>query len=610
MTFNLIKRKWKLIAAIGLGICLVGFLGWWLFLRNSGSSAVQTATVAVKKGSIRVTVSANGTVEPASTANISPKTGGTITKVNFRDGQQVKKGDLLIELDDSNLRTQLEKAQLDQRQTGLDLASARKQINDKQVLAPISGQVASIKVVKGQDVQKKTELMTINDTSYLTFDVLVNGGQVNNVKPGQKVDVILPGLGFQKLNGSVTKVDRGGTFDTVGARLYPVTVKVSNPGALGPGIKAQADIYSSGGIVSGIESGVLEWGDSQIVRAEVAGDVQILDVDKNTYVKKGQRLVLLGSDTLNTQLDAQKLKYQQSQLNVENLQKQLSDYQITAPVDGEIAMASSSGGTSSSSGGGNTDWQVGDEVKAADILAVITGSKGMKVTVPVDEVDIARVKVGQKANVTFDALLDRTFECSVSEVGLRGIVSNNVASFDVTISIDETEGLKPGMTANVEIMVESKDGVLLLPIEAIQERQGRKFVQLASDAGDTGTGSSGQSDSQAGGRYNRQTGSQSDSQTGSRPNRQTGSQSDSQSSGRLNGQSGSSAQNLRLVETGVYNDSEIEIVSGVSEGDKVVIPAVTRSTSSSSNTARPGGSSSGSLGGSGNRGGMGGMELH
>ncbi|MFA5881206.1 MAG: HlyD family efflux transporter periplasmic adaptor subunit [Eubacteriales bacterium] len=590
MTFNLIKRKWKLIAAIGLGICLVGFLGWWFFLRNSGSSAVQTATVAVKKGSIKVTVSANGTVEPASTANISPKTGGTITKVNFRDGQQVKQGDLLIELDDSNLRTQLEKAQLDQRQTGLDLTSARKQISDKQVTAPISGQVVSIQVVKGQDVQKNTELMTINDTSYLTFKVPVNGATMNSVKVGQKVDVVLVDFGGQTLNGSVLKVDRGGVAGSDGSKMYYITVRLPNPGALAPGTNAQANIHTSGGIITGYESGILEWGESQIVRAEVGGEVLIIDVDENTYIKKGQRLVYLGSDTLGTQLHSQELKYQQSQINVENLQKQLSDYQITAPVDGEIAMASSSGGTSSSSGGGNTGWQVGDEVKAADILAVITGSKGMKVTVPVDEVDIAKVKVGQKANVTFDALLGRTFECSVSEVGLQGIVSNNVASFDVTISIDETEGLKPGMTANVEIMVESKDGVLLLPIEAIQERQGRKFVQLASDAGDTGTGSSSQSDSQAGGRYNRQ----------------PGSQSDSQSSSRLNGQSGSSGQNLRLVETGVYNESEIEIISGVSEGDKVVIPAVTRSTSSSSNTARPGGSS----GGSGNPGGMGGMELH
>lgn len=603
MTLNLIKRKWKLIAAIGLGICLVGFLGWWVFLRNSGSSAVQTATVAVKKGSIKVTVSANGTVEPASTANISPKTGGTITKVNFRDGQQVKKGDLLIELDDSKVRTQLDKGLLDLRQSELDLSSARKQINDKQVSAPISGQVVSIQVIKGQDVQKNTELMTINDTSYLKFKVPVNEGMVGSVKAGQKVDVIITDFGGQKLNGLVQKVDRGGVTGTDGSKMYYITVRLLNPGALAPGINAEANIYTSRGIVSGYAAGALEWGESQIVRAGVGGEVLTIDVDENTYVKKGQRLVSLGSDTLESQLDAQKLKYQQSQLSAASLQKQLEDYRIYAPVDGEITLASSSSSSSGSSGS-SSGWQVGDEVKAADILAVITGAKGMKVTIPVDEVDIMKVKVGQKANFTFDALVEKNFEGTVSEVGVKGTVSNNVATFDVTLSIDQTEGLKPGMTANVEILVESKDNALLVPIEAVQERMGRKFVQLASSNGTSGSDSGGQS------------GNQSDRQSGNQSNGQTGSQSGQSGRGQ-----GSSQRNLRQVETGLYNESEIEIISGLNEGDVVVLPAVVRSSGSGGfgglggsagqgGQGSQGGQSGSSNRSGGNRGGMGGFELH
>ncbi|MHB9094577.1 MAG: efflux RND transporter periplasmic adaptor subunit [Eubacteriales bacterium] len=545
MAFNLSKKQRKLVLAGGVGIILIGLLGWY-FLGSRGSSQVATATVAVKKESIEVTVSANGAVVPVATRNITSKVSGTITSIGFSNGQQVKKGDLLFELDSSSVQAEVTKAQLDLRQAELDMGTTGQEIEDQQVYSPISGQVTSIQVSKGQDVQKGSALMTVQDTSSLIL--VIPFTDVGNIKIGQKADVTIPDLSLAVLPGWVKKVDRGGKADPDGTRLYNVTVAVANPGGLAPGVKGQAVVHTKQGTEYGYGLGPFDWAEIRTVTAGVSGTVQYLFIDENSNVKKGQRLASVNSDTLNVQKNSQSLKLQQSRLGIANIEKQLTDYKIYAPVNGILSFNqtgtgdTSTGSSNSSASEVQNGPLVGDEVKPGQVLAIIDGTSGMSVTVPVDEVDIAKVKIGQKANVTIDALPDSKFGGTVTEVGNQGIVQNNVANFDVTVLLDEANGLKPGMTANVEILVNRKDQALVVPIEAVQERQGKKFVMLA-------TGKNTSQQKNAGARQGA----------------------------------------LRPVETGLYNETNIEITSGLSEGDKVVLPTVVRSSGTNGNRGGVGG---------------------
>ena len=93
----------------------------------------------------------------------------------------------------------------------------------------------------------------------------------------------------------------------------------------------------------------------------------------------------------------------------------------------------------------------------------------MQIDTNVDEADIGRVKVPQDVEFTVDAYPDRTFHGTVKQIRIAPIVVQNVVTYDVVITVDNTDlKLMPGMTANVSIVVASKEGVLKVPNAALR----------------------------------------------------------------------------------------------------------------------------------------------
>jgi multidrug efflux pump subunit AcrA (membrane-fusion protein) len=107
----------------------------------------------------------------------------------------------------------------------------------------------------------------------------------------------------------------------------------------------------------------------------------------------------------------------------------------------------------------------------------------MEVLASVDETDISQVKVGQQAQITFDALSGQTFTGKVLEVPLQGTLSSNVVTYRVRLSLEGAENvsLRSGMTANVKIVTGQKQNVLLIPMLAVQQGDDGDVV-LVQDA--------------------------------------------------------------------------------------------------------------------------------
>lgn len=161
----------------------------------------------------------------------------------------------------------------------------------------------------------------------------------------------------------------------------------------------------------------------------------------------------------------------------------------------------------------------------------------------VDELDIVDVEVGQSVDVEIDAFPDQTFTGTVKRISGVGTVSGGVASYEVTVLLDEASvNLMDGMTASVEIIVADKQDVLLVPVEAVSTANGQNYVTLA------------------------------DGQTS-------------------------------FVTIGASDDTNVEILSGVNEGDQVLITR-TSSTSSSESRGGMGGGMGGAMGGGAMGGGM------
>ena len=100
-------------------------------------------------------------------------------------------------------------------------------------------------------------------------------------------------------------------------------------------------------------------------------------------------------------------------------------------------------------------------------MCVIYDLSYLEMTLDVDELDILDIQGGQKAEITADAISDRTFEGVGTSISSAGTTSGGTTTYPVTIRIDETDGLRPGMNANAEIVVAEAANALTVPNAAI-----------------------------------------------------------------------------------------------------------------------------------------------
>ena len=148
----------------------------------------------------------------------------------------------------------------------------------------------------------------------------------------------------------------------------------------------------------------------------------------------------------------------------------LKDTQVLAPIDGVVTTRDVQIGQIISSGISN--------VGGGTTVLTVSDLSRVFVLASVDESDIGKVKVGQATMITVDAFSDKKFNGKVVRIATRGVNISNVVTFEVKIEVlgEEKYLLKPEMTANVEIIAEEKDDVLLVSSLSIYRKKGQRFV--------------------------------------------------------------------------------------------------------------------------------------
>ena len=169
------------------------------------------------------------------------------------------------------------------------------------------------------------------------------------------------------------------------------------------------------------------------------------------------------------QLGAAELQLEAAEQALEEAQKQLDRVTITALFDGTVV---------------SVDVDEGDTVSTATPIVHLIDLSSIELEAGVDEIDIADVKPGQRAVISLDALPDLQLEGEVASIGLMPTVEAGVVIYDVTISFDVTEDsdLRVGMSATVDIIIDERTNVLLVPNRAItQDSQGNPIVKVMVD---------------------------------------------------------------------------------------------------------------------------------
>jgi HlyD family secretion protein len=108
----------------------------------------------------------------------------------------------------------------------------------------------------------------------------------------------------------------------------------------------------------------------------------------------------------------------------------------------------------------------------------------MQLSLQVDELDLPSIKDKMQANVKVDSIANRTFTGEVNQISTVGTTTNGVTFYTVVLSVPNTNSLlKYGMTATAEILIQDKKDILIVPIEALQSKQGKRYVTVKNAAG-------------------------------------------------------------------------------------------------------------------------------
>lgn len=518
---KLLKRKWILLLVILAAASIAA-----LTLRGGGRRSVQTSyqeTPAAVR-TITSALTGSGTLLPANSYTVTTLVEGDILTAGFEEGDMVEKDTVLYEIDSSDAANNIEKAQISLNQARRNYEDA---VDGQYLRAGSSGSLFSLLVDVGDEVAQGQEIAVIRQSGTMKLTVPFPADDAEGFYVGQAAEVLLDGS-FETLEGAVTAVSGSDIVGTGNMVTRNVTVSVKNPGGLG--VEQAASVTING--VGCAASGTFAYQSESTLVSSVSGTVAAVHVKEGAAVSKDQILLTLSGDSLEEMVQSAQDSLRSAELSMDSTQNQLDSYTITSPIQGTIV---------------DKQYKAGDTVEGGKTLCTIYDLSYLELTMNIDELDISKISEGQAVQVTADAVEGQTYTGVITKVSVLGSTSGGVTSYPVTVRIDETEGLRPGMNVDAEIILEEAENVLSVPVEAVN-RGGLVLVTR-----------------------------------------------DSPSASAAAAQEAPEGYVYVTVETGVSDDDYIEVTSGLQEGDTVAyVPS-----SGDNSMAFPGGMGGGPMGGSG-----------
>lgn len=440
-----VKKYWKWMIPVA---CIAVIAGGWLILHSDDEKPVNVDPSYLEASPVQMdlsnTFSGSGTLKPAETYSVKSLVSGKVLTDAFEEGDIVEEGQILYTVDSSDTETKLEQAEitLQQAQRNYD------KIADRQyVRAEVAGTVSSLKVLKGDEVKSGQEVAVIRDSSRMVLELEVPAADAAGFSVGQQAIVTLDGT-FEQLEGMVRAVTGTDALSTGNLLTRTVTITVQNPGGL---TTAQAATATVNG-VSCIAAKTFTYQAERTLTAMASGTVVAINVPEGGDAAENEIILQISGEELSESIQSASETLRSAELSLENLQDNMSNYTITSPISGTVI---------------EKEAKAGDALSTSTGLCTIYDLSYLVMTINVDELEISALSVGQKVAVNADAITDKTYEGVVTRVSMKGSTDGGTTTYPVTIRIDGTEGLRPGMNATCEIVIQEAKDVLSVPNAAI-----------------------------------------------------------------------------------------------------------------------------------------------
>ena len=439
-----LKKNWKWLVPV---LCVAVAGGVFLLRPQQAKPASVDASyteAAPERRDVTNTLSGTGTLNPANTYTVKSLVDGKVLTGTIEEGNIVEESNVLYTIDSSDASTNFEKAEIAMQQAQ---RSYDKVVDRQYVRAEVAGVVSSLKVTKGDEVTSGQEVAVIRDSSRMLLTLEFPAADAANFSVGQSAAVTLDGT-FEQLDGTVTSVSGTDALSAGNLLTRTVTITVKNAGGL---TTAQAATASINGI-SSIGSATFAYQAERTLTAQAAGTVTSINVQEGSEVAKDDIILGLSGDDLTESIQSASESLRSAEISMQNLQDTMNNYTITAPISGTII---------------EKDAKVGDAVKTGDTLCIVYDLSYLEMSINVDELQISSISVGQQVQITADAVPDKTYVGTVTRVSMKGASNGGTTTYPVSIRIDDTDGLRPGMNANAEIVVAEANNALVVPNAAV-----------------------------------------------------------------------------------------------------------------------------------------------
>ena len=490
------KKKFIIIPAI-----IVLGIGGFFFIksRRSANTDLNTyvPTAIVTKQDISSEISSSGTITPKDTYNITALISGDIIAADFNIGDTVSKDQVLYQIDKSSIESDINSSNnsLNKANTGYasatkDYEKAKSEFSGNLYRSTRRGYIKELSIQSGDKISGGTKLATIYNDNVMNIRIPFLSPEAQNITAGMTGTLTLTETGEQ-IEGRVLSVSSMDQTLDGGRLVRNVTFEVTNPGGLTDKTTANATV----GEMTSTGDGTFEASTNVDMSADLAEGVEIEKVLVNVgdFVEVGTPIFKMTSESADKLLKTYRDAVDTAQGNVDaakkgvdTAKKTYDEYTIKSPIAGKVI---------------SKNYKVGDKVGSsgsnkATTMAVIYDMSSYTFKMSVDEKDITKVQSGQKVRIKSDAFPDQDYSGTVTNVSLESTSQNGVSTYPVTITLDETYNLLPGMNVDGYITLESAKDALTIPSGALM-RGNKVYVkdttatEQKADAGESAGGGDG-----------------------------------------------------------------------------------------------------------------------
>jgi len=481
------------ILSINLVLLLAVFgAGFWGYsVLHPKAAPVSTQTATVTRGDVTATVSATGKVISPSDVGLAPLVAGTLQKLNVKVGDHVMAGDILAQIDTTNLTTALTSANaslINAKNAVAALVPTKTAAEQAQADLQLSQAQAALLLAKKNQADN-TALTQANAATYQASvdaakksldDATANAALAAKTYQNNVDAALLTYNNYFGLYGPAgITVAFCTSINTINANC---TQLMSDYSAWQNAIASQTasllkDKQNLDNLTTAYNNALLSQKNNLAKDAvTIAGYANTVQSAQNTIDNLNASTNVAMQPAKQAAVDSAQAQLTNAQAAYDQAKRNLDAATIKAPVSGDVASISTAIG-----GNVPTTSAPATISNNASGFIVLTNVSSLEVTGSFSEADAAKIAAGQIATFAFDALPNVTATGKVIGIDLLPTTSSGVTSYNATFSIDgRVPGLKPGMTATPTVDVGLASGVIQVTAQAVTTRGNRSTVNLVT----------------------------------------------------------------------------------------------------------------------------------